>query len=182
MNQIITEKDFPIREVWILKPVLPHLIMSIILLFIILIFPYYNEGILRFKLTICIIYFCLTIFILIDSYIERTNFHFILDKKFLTFKQGLISKKQRNFPYGVIQSIFIKQDLFDRIFGLASLTIENAAQGAGAFQGVEQIETVGFIGNKVVIPGLAKADAQILKNILLQKIKENPIEDSQSGL
>ena len=41
---------------------------------------------------------------------------------------------------------------------------------------------VGFSGNKVSIPGLTKANAEILKGIVLQKMKENPIEDSQSGL
>ena len=32
----------------------------------------------------------------------------------------------------MIQNVFVKQDLFDRVFGLASLAIENASQGAGA--------------------------------------------------
>jgi hypothetical protein len=41
---------------------------------------------------------------------------------------------------------------------------------------------VGFSGNKVNIPGLTKQNAEILKGIILQKMKENPIEDSQSGL
>jgi len=86
-------------------------------------------------------------------------------------------------PYGVIQNIIVKQDLFDRIFGLASLIIENASESGGAFElQNQQVETVGFYGNKVTIHGLTKTNAEILKSIILQKMKENPTEDTRSGL
>ena len=121
----------------------------------------------------------------------------LLRWQFLTLRQGILSKQQRHIPYGVIQNLFVKQDLFNRVFGLASLTVENASQGAGAFtapqeqkvfglrvgnQRQQQVEMVGFSGNKVSIPGLTKQNAETLKEIVLQKMKENPIEDSQSGL
>ncbi len=87
-------------------------------------------------------------------------------------------------PYGVIQNVFIKQDLFDRIFGLATLRIENASQAGGArdIRIRQGQENLGASGNKVNIPGLKKQNAEELKNLILKKIKENPIEDSQSGL
>ena len=107
-----------------------------------------------------------------------------------------MSKQERHIPYGVIQNIYVKQDLLDRLFGLASLAIENASQGAGSQDGNttkifgmtfsnqrrQQTEIVGFRGNKVSVPGLTKQNAEVLKGIVLQKMKENPIEDSQSGL
>ena len=112
----------------------------------------------------------------------RVTFHYSIEQQFLTLRQGILSKQQRHIPYGVIQNLFITQDLFDRIFGLASLTIENASQGAGAFTAPQQMELVGFSGNRVSVPGLTKSNAEILKGIILQRMKENPIEDSQSGL
>ncbi len=79
--------------------------------------------------------------------------------------------------------------MFDRLFGLASLTLENASelginrtQGQIKLRAQERTETVGFSGNNVSIPSLKKQNAEALKGIVLQKIKENPIEDSQSGL
>lgn len=48
--------------------------------------------------------------------------------------------------------------------------------------GKSRYEALGFVGNKIHIPGLKKDDAEALKAIILQKVKENPIEDSQSGL
>ncbi len=45
-----------------------------------------------------------------------------------------------------------------------------------------RIEVVGFYANTVCIPGLNKADAEALKNLILDKMKENPIDDNKSGL
>jgi len=197
MNGIITEKNYPIQRVWLLKPiipVLPYIIVPILYLIFFVgaekndiglnIFLFLNIG---FGIHLGLIW----------PFLMRLKFHYSIEDKFLTLKQGIFSKQQRYIPYGVIQNLFVKQDLFDRIFGLASLTIENASQGSGALaipqkqkaflmkmsaRQQQKMEMVGFFGNKVSIPGLTKQNAEILKGIVLQKMKENPIDDSQSGL
>lgn len=198
MNEIITEKNYPIQGLWVFKSILGSLFVLIFFI------PYFFLSSLLGETTrnseinfyvILIVGFA--IFNFIVTILRRANFHYSVEEKFLTLKQGILSKQQRHIPYGVIQNIFVKQDLFDRIFGLASLTIENASQGVDAFvvpqqqkvfglrvrtQQRQQVETVGFTENKVIIPGLTKANAEILKGVILQKMKENPIEDSQSGL
>jgi uncharacterized membrane protein YdbT with pleckstrin-like domain len=136
------------------------------------------------------------IFSFILPILQRLNFHYFIENDFLTLKQGILAKQEKHIPYGVIQNIFIKQDLLDRVFGLTSLIIENASQGAGLEnvpqkksifmannqQRREKIETIGFSGNKVSIPGLTKNNAESLKEILLQKMKDNQIQNNQSGL
>jgi len=200
MNGIITEKDYPVQGLWVFKSIRGFLLTLIILVLFFLISNSYENlfssknVMLNFYLVIII---ASVIFHFIVTILKRANFHYSIEEKFLTLKQGILSKQQRYIPYGVIQNLFIKQDLFDRIFGLASLTIENASQGAGALavpqkQKVfgmrmstrrgQQMEMVGFSGNAVSIPGLTKQNAETLKEIVLQKMKENPIEDSQSGL
>ena len=199
MNGIITEKDYPIQGLWVLKSILGSLFVLIFFVLYFLI-PSRRLGETRRDTEInfyVIIIVGFAIFHFIVTILRRANFHYSIEEKFLTLKQGILSKQQRHIPYGVIQNLFIKQDLFDRIFGLASLTIENASQGAGALaapqkqrvfgmiignQRQQQMEMVGFSGNKVSIPGLTKMNAETLKGIVLQKMKENPIEDSQSGL
>lgn len=137
---------------------------------------------------------------LIANSLIIANFHYSTDDKFFVVRQGVFSKKQRNLPYGVIQNVLVKQDWFDRVFGLASLSVENASLAGGGGKnkmswwnqlkygakigayGQQDQESVGSSGNKVNIPGLRKKDAEALKIILLQRVKENPIEDSQSGL
>lgn len=172
-NTIVTEKEYPITKLWIFKAPIIITVIS----FVAIIFGYYFP------------YLLIALpFYLIANPLIRANFHYSTEEKFFVVTQGVFSKKQRNLPYGVIQNVLVKQDLFDRVFGLASFSVENASQGGGKgfVSGLEgnkqQGETVGSSGNKVNIPGLKKKDAEALKLVLLQRMKENPIEDSQSGL
>lgn len=184
LEEPITEKIYPIATVWIFKSPLIMTLISIVAF----IFGYYFPVFL-FMIPV----------LLVANPLTRRNFHFSVGNKFLEIKQGILSKGERHLPYGVIQNVLVKQDIFDRIFRIASLSIENASQGAGSappekkFLGMtlgtknykQPWYTEGFLGyggNKVNIPGLKKQDAEALKEVILQKVKENPIEDSQSGL
>lgn len=198
MNEIITEKNYPVQGLWVLKSILGYLLVLIAFVPYFLISYRLGKTGKDSEINFYVIFIVgFAIFHFIVTILRRANFHYSIEEKFLTLKQGILSKQQRYIPYGVIQNLFVKQDLFDRIFGLASLTIENASQGAGALaapqqqkvfglrvgtQQRQQVEMVGFSGNKVCIPGLTKTNAKILKGVILQKMKENPIKDSQSGL
>lgn len=174
--EVITEKKYPITKLWIFKAPIIIILMNVVALFFGYYFPY-----LVLALPI----------MLIANPLIRMNFHYSLDEKFFDVRQGVISKKHKNLPYAVMQNVFVKQDVFDRIFGLASLKIENASLSGGKVKKRKSFsltssksdnESVGASGNKVNIPGLKKQSAEELKNLILQKIKENPLEDSQSGL
>lgn len=179
----VSEKDYPITTLWLFKTPIIILLIE----FVALIFGYWYPDLLFVALIL-----------LIANPLIRMNFHYQINEHLLWVKQGVFSKKERNLPYGVIQNVLVKQDLFDRVFGLASLTVENAGKGAGlsardekavrSFMlargdvGATAIDAVGSSGNKVNIPGLTKANAEILKSIVLKKMQENPIDDNQSGL
>lgn len=175
-GSLISEKQYPITTLWIFKAPLIIIFVSVVALFFKIWFPY-----LIIALPI----------LLIANPLIRARFHYSLEENFFMVKQGVISKKQFNLPYGVIQNVFVKQDLFDRLFGLATLRVENAA-GAGQSKpssfrlsgswNKSADNEVGSSGNKVNIPGLKKASAEALKGLILQKMKEHPLEDSQSGL
>lgn len=178
---MITEKNYPIATVWIFKSPLIMALISIVAF----LFGYYFP-----------VFLILIPFYLVANPLTRRNFHFLVGDEFLEVKQGILSKGERHIPYGVIQNVLVKQDVFDRLFGIASLSIENASQGAGnqpaekKFFGMnfgtkksgQSTDFLGYGGNKVNIPGLKKQDAEALKEVILQKVKENPIEDSQLGL
>lgn len=201
MDGIITEKNYPVQGLWVFKSILGPL-LSLIIIVPLFWFSRFGESkdskiSLYVSLYVSLIIIFAIFPLVIITILRRATFHYSIEGDFLTLRQGILSKQQRHIPYGVIQNLFVKQDLFDRIFGLASLTIENASQGASSLaapqeqkvfglrvgnQRQQQMEMVGFSGNKVSIPGLTKANAEILKGIILQKMKENPIEDSQSGL
>ena len=174
---VINEKKYPVTKLWMFKAPLIFLAINIVAMLFGYIYPYLLLAM---------------IIALIVNPLIRANFHYSLDDKIFFVKQGVISKKQRSLPYGVIQNVFVKQDLFDRLFKLASLRVENASNsnkksGFFSLSGNQMGKTgyqdaIGVSGNKVSIPGLKKQDAEELKMAILQKMKDNPIEDSQSGL
>ena len=175
MEKTITEKDYPIQNLWLFK----QIIVAIIILPLLFVFvPFMLIYALALGIPIII------------NILRRSNFHYALEEKFVVLHQGIISKQNRNVPYGRIQGVFVNQKLFERIFGLASVTFEDYSQGGKSGMSVDgyvgsgksRREALGFVGNKIHIPGLKKADAEALKAALLQKVKENPIEDNQSGL
>ena len=191
MNSIISEKDYPVQFRWVFKSSFGAILALVVL------GSFWFVGLSSPKTNSYIVFIAIFLpFNFIFTVLQRNNFRYEVEEKFLNLYQGVLSKKQRHIPYGVIQNIFVKQDLFDRVFGLASVTIENASQGGGSVQAGETKvfgmkvrarerhydETVGFTGNKVRIPGLTQEDAEALKEAVLKKMKENPIEDNQSGL
>lgn len=191
MDEITTEKNYPIQNIWLFKQV----IAAFIILPIYFIFIFSSGG---GALSNVLLFFLFFMFIfalsrgipVVINALRRSNFHYSLEDKFIVLHQGIISKQNRNVPYGRIQGVFVRQELFDRIFGLASLTFEDYSQGGKSAmsadgyigRGKHRHEALGFTGNKIHIPGLKKEDAEALKVVLLQRIKENPVEDSQSGL
>ena len=190
MEGQITEKNYPIEWLWVFKSSAPFLFVLTFLLLSYFLDPNDSET----KSTI-IVYIGFIILFPVLMALRKLTFQYSVESQFLKLRQGVLKKEERHIPFGVIQNVYVKQSIFDRIFRIASFTLENASLGAGAgqqptkygflnksFGKQKEIEFAGFHGNKVIIPGLKKENAESLKNIVLQKIKENPIEDSQSGL
>jgi membrane protein YdbS with pleckstrin-like domain len=124
----------------------------------------------------------------------RRYYTYVLEDQVFELKQGIINKQHRTLPYGVIQNVFVQQGFIDRMFGLANVVIENTAAGTGgqaqkSFWTLRTRNntsapggTLGFSAGRISIPGLSKENAGKLKTYVLQKMKENPINDRQSGL
>lgn len=116
----------------------------------------------------------------IYKFLSKSNFHFALTDQYLNVHSGILSKQNRNIPYGIIQNVLLKQGLLDRIFGLATLRIENAAQAGGVLTYTPKSanrDSITSHSNFVSIPGLKKTDAESLKNLVLEKMKQNPIQE-----
>ena len=129
---------------------------------------------------------------LIALLLQKVNFHFSVEEKSLVLTQGVINKQQRFVPYSVIQNLLITRDLADMALGWATLIIENASGAAGntTYRGrysrvqITNMVVVGLgsMGNRISIPGLKLSDAEDLRNVLLQKMKESPQKTDNSGL
>src|SRR5438045_1903778 len=107
MNGIITEQNYPVEKVWILKS-LTGFIITILILTVFFIFTSFKDGI---DLNV-VFYLALVPINAFIIMLRRSNFHYAIEDKFITIKQGILSKQQRHIPYGVIQNIYVKQDIF----------------------------------------------------------------------
>ena len=106
--------------------------------------------------------------------------------------RGFSRHKSLSIPYGVIWDVTIHRDVFDRLVGLATLTIKSVPWDQDdnieaarpslllwpfmsrmgrvyAFVPQSRAPQLGFYGNTLRIAGLSVSDAETLKEMLLQK-------------
>lgn len=198
---MVTEKKYPIRLPWILKPLQLSLLLVALSLFI------YWTGLER-HLTGPVLGWLIALVIIVPlvlSVCARAAFHYSLEDQVFSVREGIFSVRERTMPYGVIQNLVIDQDVFDKMFGLATVIIEHASQGGGdaappswfrvlllmgryqrarvgsaMITGKRATPSLGFSSsfpysaNMVVIPGLSEEDAEALKKMFLRKMTRDP--------
>ncbi len=171
--------NFPIEPIWALKSTIPSLIM---LPFVATFFAFFSWGSIQsgsFDHSLrSLLYFGFFILIVpfhfFANVIRRATFHFSFEDKFLNLKQGLIRRQNRQLPFGVIQNVLVTRGILDRIFGLSSLTIQNATQSSAQDIKSQTSGAAGFFGNTIQIPGLTAENAETVKMGLLKKVKDSP--------
>lgn len=191
----ITENDYPVESSWSLK--IPVAFIAIIFLFTaflgLILLPIgiflnnFNEAKITFLVATGILVAVMVgigFLSTVVAVLSRNNFHYSVEKEFIIFHQGIISKQQKNLPYGVIQDLIVVQDITDRLFGLASITLENASFGGGQINPRDghKKKLIGFESNVAVIPGLTLKNAELLKETILSKMKEYYSLNRRSGL
>lgn len=180
---LINERSHPIERIWVIKNVIlwsPFcaLIPSTIT----------EKFIFSYIFIIGLIISPPFIYLYLKLAIE--NYHYEFGEKLITLKQGIISKSERTVMYGRIQNVCVSQGIINRLLGLASISIETASEGAGAKFVTKDSQDkaslagalLGFRSNRIGIPGLLYKNALELKEALMERIKNNPIDDAQSGL
>src|SRR3990172_876447 len=115
MGDGANEKKYPVESVWVIKPVLlpAGLLVASRLLGV-------ASG--RSRAGAEWLFYAgfvgvMTVWI----WLERAAFRYELGGKWLMLKQGGVTKQELHIPYGVIQNVVVSRDLFDRVFGLATL-------------------------------------------------------------
>ncbi len=99
----------------------------------------------------------------ITLFLWKKNYAFNFTADHIYYKEGVISLSEKHMPYSSIQDVTVKQGIIERLFGLAKVVIENAAQ--------QQIivsrrghQAFGFAG--IILQGLSLADANKITNVL----------------
>lgn len=89
-------------------------------------------------------------------------------------ESGVITKKYTTIPYDRIQNVDINRGILARILGLSDLQI----QTAGASASIGRYGGTGIYAEGR-LPGLSKQDAEVLRDELIQRAKNNK---TQQGL
>ena len=92
------------------------------------------------------------------------NWHYELGEDAIKIEKGIIWKKYISIPYNRIQNIDIYRGVIDRLLGLSDLQIQTAGYGAAGASGV---------GSEGRLPGLAKDEAEKLREELVKRSKRS---------
>lgn len=191
MSEILTEKEIPIQKLWLLKGLVDVFVVFLLLLIFLSFFILHSSTEKIDVLHILSLYFSITTaFFFILSiplflrFVRRLNFHFAFGQKNIVLRQGTISQQYRAILYADVRNVHIHQGVFERICGLASITFDDSSQiqrnsmnmyGQVRVSKNLWIEHVGFLENRVHIPGLRLEDALRLQTYIVQKGQENTV-------
>lgn len=170
----VTEKNYPISIRWVWANVAISL-AAFPLYFLYLITEVGFVFSLITSLSVVIINITVVI-------MQRKYYHFEFGDQYITIQQGVIKRKERHLPYGVIQNVMIKRSFSDRLFGLATINVQNAVQQGKTGYRDSADTTIGSSGTDFNLPGQTPKNAEVLRKIVLEKMKENPDWGIHAGL
>jgi membrane protein YdbS with pleckstrin-like domain len=116
---------------------------------------------------------------MIGVILSKQAFSFELREKAIAVKQGILTKKESLLPYESIQNVFLRQGLVDRLFNLKDIRVELITQQNEQVRNKRQAKALsalvpslwGFGGKVLVIQGLSPANADKLRDLILERIK-----------
>ncbi|HSD05673.1 PH domain-containing protein [Flavobacterium sp.] len=117
---------------------------------------YLNEDFLPFIWELSILYIVLLIVILLLSRISFKKMGFAFRNHDVLFRHGIIATNTLVIPYNRVQHVALHEGLFSRFFGLAKV----------------EIYTAGGSSSDIHIPGIAKEQAENIKQLLMGKIQK----------
>jgi len=116
----------------------------------------FNEAFLEFRMEIVSVYFLLLILVLFFSRISFRKKGFAFRNHDVLFRHGFIATNTLVIPYNRVQHVALHEGLISRFFGLAKI----------------EIFTAGGSSSDIEIPGIAKEQAENIKQLLMGKIQK----------
>lgn len=180
----ISSRTYPITGIWVVQQIISTFFFAVfaaIIVFVILIGSKNGSSSIAqefglgagFLLTTFVAVLVVTYVLrIISSLLWRANYSFNFLPDYIVTKQGIIAKKENHLPYRAVQDVTVSQGIVERMLGIATVRIENAAAAQAAGRNV--------VSSAVLIPGqpLAQANeiSDAIKRVALTK------NSSQTGL
>lgn len=156
MSEQVSSATYPIQGSYYVVSLVNGLLSAALLTFFgIAFFREWNSGWGTWLAMYMIVYGVQAIWLVF--WLKSFSFEFTPD--FVMSKTGVLSKSEKHVPYRTIQDVVLVQSVMERLFGICSVRIENAASG----------QTSGRRGTKfqgVMIPGLSLEQGKHLVEML----------------
>ncbi|PJJ07922.1 hypothetical protein CLU83_1141 [Flavobacterium sp. 1] len=117
---------------------------------------YFNEDLSPFITELSIAYVVLLLLVLLFSRISFRKKGFAFRTHDVLFRHGIIATNTLVIPYNRVQHVALHEGLVSRFFGLAKI----------------EIFTAGGSSSDIQIPGIAKEQAENIKQLLMGKIQK----------
>lgn len=117
---------------------------------------YFNEDLSPFVSQVSIVLAVLVLLVLFFSRISFKKKGFAFRTHDVLFRHGIIATNTLVIPYNRVQHVALHEGLISRFFGLAKI----------------QIFTAGGASSDIEIPGIAKEQAENIKQLLMGKIQK----------
>jgi membrane protein YdbS with pleckstrin-like domain len=117
---------------------------------------YFKEEISSYISEFSIVYVALLLIVLFFSRLSFKKKGFAFRNHDVLFKHGIIATKTLVIPYNRVQHVALHEGLLSRFFGLAKI----------------EIFTAGGSSSDIEIPGIAKEQAENIKQLLMGKIQK----------
>jgi membrane protein YdbS with pleckstrin-like domain len=170
LNEDISSDKYPLSNKWIGVSLVNKFISSFIISFFVLFVILgkaknisFENAFVYIVLGWLILGVVIMIFRTIALFLWKKNYSFKFTPEHIYYREGVISLSEKHMPYSSIQDVTVKQGIIERMFGLARVFIENAAQQQVAIGRNGRPEAV-FSG--VILQGLSISDAKKITDIL----------------
>ena len=176
LSEEISNEKYPILGKWIFVSTVTRFLTTLITVALFMFFLLTSaKGLSESSDSVfLLIYLGVSIIISIINFIAliiwKKNYSYKFNAENIYYKTGVLSISEKHMPYSSIQDVSVSQSFLERIFGLAKVNIENAAQSTIIVQNGRSM-TPAYNGIQLVgiSPENANHITEIIKTTILRK-------------
>lgn len=162
-EQMISSKEYPIGARWIQTQAFGAFFLALVVALWAI--TAVAENTVAILTIFVVVFFCQMIY----KDIWKKNFHFAFLPDYIQLSTKVIGQSEQHMPYRTVQDVIVRQGIIEKMFGLATVYIQNAAtMQAGRGKNVSQA---------IAIPGQtldgANKIAEIIRSITLTRNSSN---------
>lgn len=168
LSEEISSDKYPLLDKWFYISMVFRVLGSIVgpLVIVFWIFGGVSDSSTTSLPTLALIWIVLCIisivYNVVSLFLWKKNYAFRFNADNIYYRTGVISISEKHMPYSSMQDVTVKQGIVDRLFGIANVVIENAAQQTTISKYGQPIP----VFNGISIQGISLEDAKKITDML----------------